>query len=207
MCNGIGKGAVMAIVITDGLHYIKYNEHGGTRTTQKIDNAFQFESASDAINAMHKAQSKTKYYYVYDTATQRIVWRWMSQEEVERLKAEKRSRNEIKRTANGKIKRKTYSPDVKRLLYMNAGGKCALCGRELLYEDATIDHIIPLACGGADSVENLQICCVEDNRFKGAILPQKFNERITEIFMYQMEIKHRNKFKWKVIHRILEGML
>lgn len=96
----------MAIVITDGLHYIRYNEHGGTRTTQKIDNAFQFENASDAINAMHKAQSKTKYYYVYDTATQRIVWRWMSQEEVERLKAEKRSRNEIKRTANGKIKKK-----------------------------------------------------------------------------------------------------
>lgn len=31
----------MAIVITDGLHYIRYNEHGGTRTTQKIDNAFQ----------------------------------------------------------------------------------------------------------------------------------------------------------------------
>ncbi len=35
-------------------------------------------------------------------------------------------------------------------------------------EDITIDHKIPLACGGADSVENLHICCLEDNLFKGS---------------------------------------
>ena len=50
----------------------------------------------------------------------------------------------------------------------NADGKCALCGSQLLFEDITIDHKIPLACGGADSVENLHICCLEDNQFKGS---------------------------------------
>ena len=88
--------------------------------------------------------AKTKNYYIEDIDTNA----------------------KIQCNADGKIKRKRYSDNVKKLLYMNANGKCALCGRKLLFEDITIDHKIPLACGGADSVENLQICCLEDNSSK-----------------------------------------
>lgn len=66
---------------------------------------------------------------------------------------------------------------------------------------------MPLAKGGIDSVENLQLCCHADNIFKGAIKPEEFMERITEIFMYQMEKKYRNKLKWKIIHRILADLI
>ena len=37
--------------------------------------------------------------------------------------------------------------------------------------------------------------------------PEEFMERITEIFMYQMEKKYSNKLKWKAIHRMLEKMI
>lgn len=113
----------------------------------------------------------------------------------------------IQCNADGKIKRKRYSDNVKKLLYMNANGKCALCGRKLLFEDITIDHKIPLACGGADSVENLQICCLEDNQFKGSILPDDFMERITKIFLYQMDQKEGKRLLWKIVHKILNKMI
>lgn len=106
-----------------------------------------------------------------------------------------------------KSSKKRYSDNVKKLLYMNANGKCALCGRKLLFEDITIDHKIPLACGGADSVENLQICCLEDNQFKGSIMPDDFMERITRIFLYQMDQKEGKRLLWKIVHKILNKMI
>lgn len=42
---------------------------------------------------------------------------------------------------------------------------------------------------------------------KGNILPSDFFERITEIFMYQMEKKQRNSFKWKIAHRLLNSIV
>ena len=32
-------------------------------------------------------------------------------------------------------------------------------------------------------------------------------ERITEIFMYQTEKKQKSKLRWKIVHRLLKGML
>ena len=41
------------------------------------------------------------------------------------------------------------------------------------------------------------------NIFKGNILPSDFMERITDIFMYQMERKNSHNIKWKIVHRLL----
>lgn len=97
--------------------------------------------------------------------------------------------------------------DTNVKIQCNANGKCALCGGKLLFEDITIDHKIPLACGGADSVENLQICCLEDNQFKGSIMPDDFMERITRIFLYQMDQKEGKRLLWKIVHKILNKMI
>lgn len=67
----------------------------------------------------------------------------MTEEELEELRARKK----IKRTKSGKIKRKTYSPDVKKLLYIKADGKCELCGKKILLDDMTIDHVKPFING------------------------------------------------------------
>ena len=60
---------------------------------------------------------------------------------------------------------------------------------------------------GEDELNNLACTCYPCNLFKGNILPDDFMERITEIFLYQLEKKYKSKLKWKIIHKILNKML
>lgn len=197
----------MAIVITNGNYYIWYTSTGATKKTSEINLAYQFSSVYEAISGMRKAQGKTEGFYVYDTLTQRILWRWMTEEEKEEAKRNKVALSMVKRDKNGKIKRKSYSDDVRKLIYIKAGGRCELCGRKILLDDMTLDHVNPLSMGGDDDVENLSCTCYPCNLFKGNILPTDFYERITDIFMYQMEKKQRNSFKWKIAHRLLNSIV
>lgn len=70
----------------------------------------------------------------------------------------------------------------------------------------TLDHINPLSMGGEDDVENLACTCYSCNLFKGNILPDDFMERITEIFMYQMEMKSNNGLRWKLASRLFSSL-
>jgi 5-methylcytosine-specific restriction endonuclease McrA len=53
-------------------------------------------------------------------------------------------------------------------LYRRQGGKCALCGVDLRVTKYHVDHVVPLARGGLNVKENLQLLCPKDNLRKGA---------------------------------------
>ena len=197
----------MAIVITNGIYYIKYTDTGATKKTTDINLAYQFLSTYEAISGMKKAKGKTKSFYVYDTSTQRILWRWMTEEEKAEARRNKIALSMVKRDKQGRIIRKIYSEDTRKLIYLNAHGRCELCGRKILLEDMTVDHINPLSMGGEDDVENLACTCYPCNLFKGNILPDDFMKRITEIFMYQMKKKSNGKLKWIIVHKVLSKMI
>lgn len=197
----------MAIVLTNGKYYITYADTGATKKTPDINAAHQFASVYEALNGMRKAMGQTKSYYVYDTLTQRVIWKKMTEEEREEARRNKIALLTAKRDKNGKLVRKTYSEDTRKLIYMNAHGRCTLCGKKILLEDMTIDHIKPLSMGGADSVENLACTCYLCNMLKGNALPDDFFERITDIFMYQTEKKCKSKVKWKIVHKMVNMMV
>lgn len=197
----------MAIVITNGTYFIRYTDTGETKKTSDINLAYQFPSIYEAINGMRKAKGKTKGFYVYDTLTQRILWRWMTEEEKEQAQKDKIALSMVRRDKRGKVIRKTYSEDARKLIYLNAHGRCEVCGRKILLEDMTIDHINPLSMGGDEDVENLACTCYPCNLFKGNILPDDFMERITKIFIYQMGKKHGYSLKWKIVHKLLVRMV
>lgn len=76
-------------------------------------------------------------------------------------------------------------------------------GNSYFFSEITLDHIIPLNQNGEDEVENLQICCYQCNQMKGSILPVDLFQKVTEIFMYQIEKKTKHPLKWKIVHRLL----
>lgn len=195
----------MAIVITNGTYFIRYDLNtGATKKTTDINLAYKFATAKDAIDGMKQAKGKTKKFYVYDTNAQYIIWRWMTEEEKAEARKNKFALTMVKRNKSGKIKRKSYPESTRRLIYLKANGKCELCGRKILLEDMTIEHINPLSMGGIDDVENLACTCYPCNLFKGNILPDDFMERITEIYMYQMEKKSNNSLIWRIAHYLLK---
>ena len=73
--------------------------------------------------------------------------------------------------------------------------------------EMTLDHIVPLSMGGEDSMENLQTACYACNQFKSNILPDDFMDRIIKIFLYQMEKRYKDRFKWKIVHKMLNKMI
>ena len=186
----------MAIVITNGTYYIRYSDNGKTLKTSDINKAYQFYSVKEAIKGMKQAKGKTKNYIVFDTLTNRMLWRHMTQAELIEVQETKGKRCQS-------VARKTYSRDTRKLIYNNAHGRCELCGRKILFEDMTIDHVKPLSMGGEDEVENLACTCYSCNMFKGNIMPDDFLERISLIYLYQMEKQHKNNLVWKVVYMML----
>lgn len=63
-----------------------------------------------------------------------------------------------------------------QLVWKN-GKRCAICGRKIKdLEDATIDHIVPLAEGGKNVIENFQLAHKACNEAKGCMLPKEHEE-------------------------------
>ena len=57
---------------------------------------------------------------------------------------------------------------LKHLLYVRQRKKwCCFCGRYLIIEEATIEHIIPRSAGGCNSLTSLDISCYECNMERG----------------------------------------
>jgi len=47
------------------------------------------------------------------------------------------------------VKRKPIPQKVRRRVYEKYGGRCAYCGQPIAYRDMQVEHLVPLAKGGA----------------------------------------------------------
>lgn len=171
----------MALVLTNGIFYITVSDSGNIEKVEKEEQAKDFGTVTKAVQFQKFGASKTKRYYVFDTVTRKICWK--------------------------PYRQKRYSQEVRKIIYNNADGRCALCGRKITLPEMTLDHIVPLDRNGEDSVNNLQCTCKACNQFKANIRPAAFMERITAIFMYQMEKKYSGKIRWKIVHKALENLI
>lgn len=68
---------------------------------------------------------------------------------------------------SGQTGRVAIPVEVRRTVFERDGGLCVECRSNF---DLQYDHVIPVALGGATSVENLQLLCSTCNQRKGAAL-------------------------------------
>lgn len=86
-----------------------------------------------------------------------------------RVRAYSQRRKSAKRLAEGEFTRQ----DINRLIAFQ-GNKCASCKESLDNSGYHVDHIQPLAKGGTNWPENLQILCPSCNLSKGAKDPYEW---------------------------------
>jgi HNH endonuclease len=67
--------------------------------------------------------------------------------------------------------------DLQSRIY-ESGGKCEWCNRSILKKPFHIDHIIPLASGGANNARNIAVACPNCNLAKSAKSPARFAQEI-----------------------------
>jgi hypothetical protein len=69
--------------------------------------------------------------------------------------------------APGPRRREPLVREVRLAVWERDGGRCVACGSDF---ELQFDHVIPVALGGADTVENLQVMCAPCNQRKGAAI-------------------------------------
>lgn len=96
------------------------------------------------------------------------AWRLANPDRIAEWRANRRAR---KVAAGGRL-----SPGLVERLYHLQKGKCACCGRPL-GRDFNLDHIMPLALGGSNTDENIQLLLPGCNNLKRAKHPLEFMQQ------------------------------
>ena len=65
------------------------------------------------------------------------------------------------------VRRELRSTDIKHTLYGRQEGRCKACKTNFGFRHMEVDHIVPIALGGPDVDDNLQLLCGNCNRIKG----------------------------------------
>jgi len=67
-----------------------------------------------------------------------------------------------------------YKRAIKRATMRDCGWRCVYCATALDLDTATLDHVYPLAHGGAHHPGNVVLACNRCNRLKSDLLPYDF---------------------------------
>jgi hypothetical protein len=66
---------------------------------------------------------------------------------------------------------------MRKMALRDCGQRCVYCATHLDQRTATLDHVVPVARGGAHDPGNLVVACAPCNRLKGDLLPFEFFAR------------------------------
>lgn len=79
------------------------------------------------------------------------------------------------------MRRKPVSKARRKEIYEKYDGHCAYCGCPITYQEMQVDHVVPLANGGTNDLQNLNPSCPACNTFKGDKTIKSFRRRIKSL--------------------------
>lgn len=71
-------------------------------------------------------------------------------------------------------KRKNKINKIRENVYNKSNGKCVYCNDKMIFEEMTIDHLIPLNRNGTNADKNLVCSCNECNMNKGDLTLKEY---------------------------------
>ena len=113
----------MAIVITNGQHYMKYNEKGVLKGAN-FNDAVKFESLKAAKKAYRGLKSCNKNFIIYDTALHKVLYSEQDQGK-DQLRV---LNNKFDGNTPAICKRKGFGVKQRKQIYEKTEGHCYLCG-------------------------------------------------------------------------------
>lgn len=174
----------MAIVLTDGTHYIAHRSSGAVVKVSDIRDAQNFHTAERAMKQKNRAPGKCAGFYYIDTDAEGMG----------------------KDRQEARTRRKRFSVKDRLAIYRKTEGHCYLCGEFVDFDSFEVEHHIPISKGGTNDLDNLYCSCTTCNAIKRDIYPQEFMEKISQIFICQMQKKYGDSLEWKVAYRLLKTM-
>lgn len=157
--------------------YAKENaEAARARATKwRADN---YERAIEAGRAYYhrnidERRRKAAEYRVGNRAELRASYRKFYKENKERLRPKRKAAAARRRCADGVM----TAADIRTLLRLQRS-KCAICKASVLTTGYHVDHIMPIARGGTNHRENLQILCPSCNLSKHAKDPVEYMQEL-----------------------------
>ena len=190
----IRKVDIMAIVLTNGTRYIALTNSGAVKKVDDIKKAYNFYCVERAIKQKNKAPKKCAGYYFIDT-------------DIKEDQEAKEGSILKDKTKQYTVKRKSFSSRERLTIYRKTKGHCYLCGEFVDFDSFEVEHKVPLSKGGTNDLSNTFCACHCCNTIKHDIYPRDFMDKISQIFMYQMQLQNGSSLRWKIITRELSKML
>ena len=179
---------IMAVLLTNGTYYIAHSSTGAVVKVSDIKEAQDFRTAERAGRQKRKTPVKCAGFYWMDTDM-----------DIEEMDPDAQK--------GATPRRKKFSAKDRLAVYRKTEGHCYLCGEFVGFDSFEVEHHMPISKGGTNGLDNLYCSCTTCNAIKRDIYPKEFMEKISQIFLYQMQKGYGDSLDWKVAHRLLVAML
>ena len=98
-------------------------------------------------------------------------------------------------------KRRKITKAERMQIYAMFEGHCAYCGCEITLQKMQIDHIEPLALGGADEISNMFPSCRSCNHYKNTMTIERFREALEHMpyVLIRDNVTYRNAVRFGLV--------